>query len=442
MTRLFLRFYVGVLVILLAAWFVQSWLYGNRFNPQNAQVVRDAYFGGMRLARAKFLEDVATQGPSAALEEIRRQYDFPVRRHTIDKHWDFGELHLCRGIDHDLGAGTFVLSRLREGEEPVLAFGPLPEFIGPTNFEVGLGMGVVLLSSALAIALLLRPVVKQFQAVEKVAAQIAAGDLSARIEDRRGVASTGLIRSFNEMAARAEGMVRSQRELLQAVSHELRTPLARIQFATEMIRTGDADVREERLQSLEGAADDLDELVGELLTYVRMGAHPESSRENVDAGGVVRQIVENHALLFANIHFDLDEALRSSTVFASADPNGFQRAMKNLISNAARFSQRTVKVSTWQAGNRLIIDVDDDGPGIPGEDRDRVFEPFVRLGDSGTGVGLGLAIVKRILDQHGGTISAEDCPLGGCRMRTVWPLATPQAQDRADAAVATESVTV
>ena len=72
--------------------------------------------------------------------------------------------------------------------------------------------------------------------------------------------------------------------------------------------------------------------------------------------------------------------------------------------------------------SEVIIHVDDDGPGIPAADRERAFEPFVQLGDSGPGVGLGLAIVRRIVENNGGAISIETSPLGGgCRMRTIWP---------------------
>lgn len=422
MTRLFLRFYVGVLVILVAAWLGQSWLYGSRFEPINAQVIRDAYFGGMRIARQKYLLGQELGKEEELFQEIRAEYDFPVRRHTAAAGWDFGDLHLCRGIDHDLGDGTYIMSRIRAGEAPILLFGPLPEFAGPTNLEVVAGMGAVLLTTALAIALLLRPVMRQFQAVERAAARIASGELTTRIDTGRGVAGSKLVLAFNEMAARTEKMVQSQRELLQAVSHELRTPLSRIQFATEMIRTSGANVPEERLQSLESAADDLDVLVGELLTYVRMGANPEQGRDDVRISEVLEDVVRNNSPLFPDVHFGICDEQNAEDLVLSADPAGFRRAMHNLLSNAARFSKDHVRVNTQQINGSVIIDVDDDGPGIPEEDRVRVFHPFVRLSGSGTGVGLGLAIVSRIVSQHGGTISVDECPLGGCRIRTIWPV--------------------
>ena len=118
---------------------------------------------------------------------------------------------------------------------------------------------------------------KQFQTVEAAAQTIASGDLSTRIEPKRGFASSKLVQAFNNMAGRTESMVQSQNELLQAVSHELRTPLSRIHFATDLIRTANKDQREEKLLALESAADDLDKIVGELMTYVRAEDAPKDA---------------------------------------------------------------------------------------------------------------------------------------------------------------------
>jgi signal transduction histidine kinase len=94
------------------------------------------------------------------------------------------------------------------------------------------------------------------------------------------------------------------------------------------------------------------------------------------------------------------------------------------LSNAGRFAKSRVSISAAAVANgATIIDIDDDGEGIPEADRERVFEPFVRLQDSApaSGVGLGLALVKRIVAQHGGSVQALTSPLGGCRIRTTWP---------------------
>ena len=110
----------------------------------------------------------------------------------------------------------------------------------------------------------------------------------------------------------------------------------------------------------------------------------------------------------------------------SADPSGFQRAIGNLVSNAARFAKSHVTISAEvDSDDNIRLDIDDDGCGIPVAERSRVLEPFVRLEHSdssnGRGVGLGLALVDRIVSQHGGQLLVLETPSGGCRIRTTWP---------------------
>jgi two-component system, OmpR family, sensor kinase len=101
--------------------------------------------------------------------------------------------------------------------------------------------------------------------------------------------------------------------------------------------------------------------------------------------------------------------------------------IKNLLYNAARYAKGDIRVmfTVQNAVNRLTVD--DDGPGIPDKDRQRVFESFVQLGHGGgkkAGFGLGLAIVKRAIEWHGGEVAASESPLGGARICATWPAST------------------
>jgi two-component system osmolarity sensor histidine kinase EnvZ len=135
-------------------------------------------------------------------------------------------------------------------------------------------------------------------------------------------------------------------------------------------------------------------------------------------------------------------------VFAGSDPSikvladrrSFQRVLANLTSNAARYAVSTVRIyvaESWEfdtqaASHRFVyVDVEDDGPGIPGDLRSEVMKPFVRIdpeaqnqqqASSHSGLGLGLAIVQRILQQHGGSVEIDRGALGGCLVRTRWPI--------------------
>ena len=416
MTRLFLRFYIGVLVILVAAWLIQVFVNNpERFAKQNAQVVRDALFGGIRLA-VKKVEAAPIADRQRILKEIDSDFDYPVRLFPDAWQGETDEsIYLVEGR---------IIARI-EGRH-ALVFGPLPRLASAGQREQLTGWGVVLILAALAIALLLRPVVRQFQQIETAATKIAAGDLATRIDVRHNRAATGLTSAFNNMAARTEAIVNSQRELLQSVSHELRTPLARIHFAVDLIRSGDQQQREERMDSLESAADDLDSLVGELLTYARIESQPHLESTEFSVCESLELLFQKQQTLFPNIVFATTDDFNQSRAAIAADRQRFERALSNLLSNAARHATERVIVSGSLQDDLVIINVEDDGPGIDSADRSRVLEPFVRLDTTDDGVGLGLPIVRRIVEKHGGTVSIHESSLNGCRVRTTWTKANPE----------------
>ena len=225
------------------------------------------------------------------------------------------------------------------------------------------------------------------------------------------------------MANRTETMVRAQRELLQAVSHELRTPLSRVQFGIDLVRDeSDEAQREVRLDALERAANELDDLVAELLSYVRLETdEPRLEPSDIALFPVLEDLVERYALLFPSISFEIDEPMRDNSLTARADTSSLERAVGNLLANAGRFAQSRVLISARNTLQQTTINVDDDGPGIEAEHRDLVFDPFVRFDRQSHGTGLGLALVRRIVTNHGGSVAAMESPLGGCRICLVWP---------------------
>ena len=326
----------------------------------------------------------------------------------------------------------FAATPLSDGSE-IVRFGPFPSFQKIEQKAATTTLALVLLPAAIAIALLLRPVARQLRLVENAAKAIAGGDLSARVDERRVHSAKPLAQSFNHMASRTETLVRTQRELLQAVSHELRTPLSRMRFAIDLIETAKDDAeRKQRLDSLDAATEELDDLVGELLRYVRIEtAEPRLNLEQVALRNVLEGLMPKYAALHPSVEFAMSEQVDEDSINVDADRLGLQRVLGNLLSNAGRFANRQVRISSrWKDGS-TTIDVDDDGSGIPLQDRERVFEPFVRLNDgangSSHGVGLGLALVKRIVTQHGGSVEVMNSPLGGCRIRTNWPSAPNQS---------------
>lgn len=314
----------------------------------------------------------------------------------------------------------------------LLTVGPFPKFSREERPAATTTLALVLLPAALAILMLLRPVAKQLRLVESAAQSIAKGNLQSRVDERRIGSARNLARAFNLMADRTETVVRTQRELLQAVSHELKTPLARIRFAMDLAATAqDETQRSNRLKAIDNAVEDLDSLVKELIDYVRMeDTSVAVRRESVAIREVLDALLDRYRAIHLDKTFLWEPDSLGETLHVLADRSALHRALGNLIGNAARFAKQKVAVSVSLQENWVLIDIDDDGPGIPEPERVRVLEPFVRLENqpdpgrnlSGAGVGLGLAIVRRTMEQHAAPWEIVDSPLGGCRVRTSWPV--------------------
>ena len=451
MTRLFLRFYIGVVLILIAASMIQGYVSLHSSGTKNIGVVEDALAGGARLARDRLM-NLSPIRAAIAFQELQREFEYPIQPFTLDAEWLppesrqrllngevvlLGEYLCIALVDPPVSDPSLADERVepsdldsRESDPPPsineiygLIFGPLPQFVGPSQSAITLGYAVVFFLTAIAIAVLLRPVASQFRAVERTATAIADGDLSARI-DRGGKSNDlALVHAFNKMADRTQALLRSQRELLQAVSHELRTPLARIRFAADLVDSASSDEeRRSRLDAIDAATEKLDQLVRELLTYVRLESNAlDVKTELVDVQSLINLAIETYASLNSSIHFT--NPIGSVELQIQAHRESIARAIENLVSNAGRHAKSTVQVTAHIEASDIVIHVDDDGDGIPEADRQKVLEPFVRLNNTEQlGSGLGLALVSRIVEQHQGGLTVSDSPLGGARLTLKLPI--------------------
>jgi two-component system sensor histidine kinase RstB len=401
------------------------------FPQYDLREIEEAIGGWMRLTAEK-LDAVAIDDRQAVLEELNGRFNFPVDVARREELPDGPRGRIARGEDvvfYAPGAGLddewFAAAPL-SGEAEFVRFGPFPSFERVEQKAATATLALVLLPAALVIALLLRPVAGQLRHVERAAREIASGHLGARVDEQRVQSAKPLAQSFNNMATRTEALIRTQRELLQAVSHELRTPLSRMRFSIELIGAAKGDdQRKRRLEELDAATEELDELVGELLTYVRMETlEPQLNIERISLQDMFDVLIPKYAVLYPSVHFEVSEAIRRDENGILAERTGFQRAIGNLLSNAGRHAKSQVTVAIASGNAFVTVDVDDDGQGIQECDRARAFEPFQRLDDgtNGRGAGLGLALVKRIVTQHGGSVEILTNPLGGCRIRTTWPM--------------------
>ncbi|MGL5816107.1 MAG: ATP-binding protein [Phycicoccus sp.] len=216
--------------------------------------------------------------------------------------------------------------------------------------------------------------------------------------------------------------------LLSAVSHDLRTPLAGIKAAVGSLRSTEVEFSPEDEAELEAAieesADRLDALIGNLLDMSRLQAGAlVASPRTVDLGEVVPSVVRSLAEP-DRVEWHLDPVAR----VVLADPGLLDRVLGNLVENALRHQPAPgrVRVTTSGIGGRTEVRVVDTGAGVPDAERDRIFLPFQRHGDTapaGDGVGLGLAVARGLAEAMGGRVSAEDTPGGGLTMVVELPSA-------------------
>ena len=178
---------------------------------------------------------------------------------------------------------------------------------------------------------------------------------------------------------------------------------------------------------MEEDLDELDELIESSLTYSRFEREqPELHLTSVDFASWLSDEVESLRILSRELEISIDTSSLPEGQKVELDLKSMPYAVTNLLRNALKYGRKKIVVSTEVVGKNVRVHVDDDGIGIPADERQRVFTAFTRLDrsrDRATGGhGLGLAIVRLVLEQHGGSAFADESPLGGARFTLSWPL--------------------
>ena len=260
--------------------------------------------------------------------------------------------------------------------------------------------------------------------LSRVTDQVGQGQLSARATLAPSPSIYPLAERINAMAERIDNLLSAQTSLLHSVSHELRTPIARLEFALELLRAKAQDpALESRIVAMEGDVAELNALVTELLGMIRLDSAQALTRAPFDLGEAIGACV--HSLPDQRATVELVLAPDLSVI--DADQRLLMRALSNLLRNAHKYADGQIRVSarrlasaTAQAADTIEITVDDNGPGIPPEERRKVWEPFYRMDRSrdraSGGFGLGLSIARKAVALHGGAISIGASTLGGASM--------------------------
>jgi signal transduction histidine kinase len=413
MQRLYLQFYATILLVL--AVFVGAalltWRFVEEQTPQYLDVA--AELTGALLPEA----DAPQADDQKALEALHRKLRFDLALYHSDGALiamagrpppRFDPRRARVGWRRGPNGPTFTL-QLPDGRW--LVAHQVRERPSPTLWIAGF-----LLLLAAAIALGAWPVVRRLgrrlERLKTGVEQLGGGNLGARVQVEGRDELAALAASFNRSAQRIEELVAAHRLLLANCSHELRTPLARISVAAALLGdSADAKTRDELKRDIA----ELDQLIEEILL---------SSRLEVVKGLEHNEPVDLLALAAEEAaHYDTEAGGQPVTV--NGDRLLLRRLIRNLLENARRYAgDGPIDVSVAKDGERAVLEVRDHGPGVPEDERERIFEPFYRLiatRESGHGSGLGLALVREIARRHGGEAVCLAADGGGSRFRIDLP---------------------
>ena len=288
--------------------------------------------------------------------------------------------------------------------DPVAAEFSLASFVA----WVVLSLALAALLSAVAARRLIKPLSELSAAVDHLGAS---GD-DPPIPPHGPREVEGAIRAFNRMRERLRRFNDDRTRMMAAMSHDLRTPLTRLRMRIEM-----ADGLDDQQKMLD-ELDMMNGMVESVLSFARDDAKQEP-RSLVDLSALVEGICEDAADTGDSVTF-----VGPRDVTISCRPSAIRRAVSNLVDNAVKYG-KSAAVSLTPESERVVIVVDDEGPGIPRNERERVFEPFYKIGSSRDpetgGVGLGLSVTRSIIWEHGGDIVLANRKVGGLTVRIELP---------------------
>ncbi len=443
MRGLYVRIASSVILAFCVAWLTVGLLasqFRSRFDPR-AQGPGNG--GGPIGWIATQLDGLSEDQWPARLEEAQREMAIPlsiVEASALPED-AASQLTVPRPIlVDDRRGGRSMYVPIRGGAYYMVAAPPAPPPPWPLIAGAAVFVCVVTLIASAAVGI---PLVRRLQTLRHAIVELGNGNWAVRVTPRQSGVLGELAESIARTASQLQRQFQEREALLQVASHEIGTPLSRMRFELAMLEERLVNERDlSRVRALVVDLDELDSLSTDLVGWMETDAGTRETRDSLALAPLLQVLVELE-------HHSAGECVRvdvrvASGVAACVDQRQFQRAIENLLRNAFRYAQSLVVVEAWVMGDKVEIEVRDDGPGIPPTQWTTVLEPFVRVDSAPTrahrGLGLGLPIVRRIVDAHGGSIAVTSADEGGTCVRTRWPRAPQVATAAGQAGVPSERV--
>jgi two-component system, OmpR family, sensor kinase len=420
MTRNFLKLYALVLLAIAGISWTQERLwfaYGNHDAYDKAQATT-------LILIQKQLASMPEAQRSEALSNLAASTSTDLELLNVsDIAGDATLTKLRNGEIVSMHAGRNEVWLLKQIDNSVIAFKQI-------ELEVQRGALEWLLASllyagiALVVMIWLWPLTRDLRALEQATASFGNRNWSYRANIKPRSQVFALAETFRKMATRIDGLIGSHKDMSNAVAHEIKTPLARMQFTLELAQNAaTVDAVLPHLQNIKSDIADLNALVRATLDYAILErADFALNIATHDFTKILPAIADYvRADTRTELNFNCDVEMNATLV--ECDIHLMESAIKNLLYNASRYAKQTIALRFAIDKETYRLTIEDDGPGIPESERERVFSSFVQLekGANHKGFGLGLAIVKRIVEWHGGHVAISQSSLGGACFTLTWP---------------------
>ncbi|MFO3892382.1 two-component system sensor histidine kinase RstB [Enterobacter hormaechei] len=422
MKKLFVQFYLLLFVCFLVMTMLVGLVYKFTAERAGRQSLDDLMKSSLYLMRSE-LREIPPHDWARTLKELDLNLSFDLRIEPM-KDFDLAPPAMQRLRDGDIVAldekYTFIQRIPRS--HYVLAVGPVPYLYYLHQMrllDIAL-LGFIAISLAFPVFIWMRPHWQDMLKLESAAQRFGEGHLTERIHFDSGSSFDRLGIAFNQMADNINALIASKKQLIDGIAHELRTPLVRLRYRLEMSE----NLTGAESQALNRDIGQLEALIEELLTYARLD-RPQTELHLSTPDLPVWLQTHINDVQSVNPQRKLLTAITPGA-YGALDMRLMERVLDNLMNNAMRYSETTLRIGLDLQGSQAILCVEDDGPGIEPAEREKVFEPFVRLDPSRDratgGCGLGLAIVRSIAQAMGGSVRCEASELGGARFVFSWPI--------------------
>ncbi|QGU36871.1 two-component system sensor histidine kinase RstB [Enterobacter hormaechei] len=422
MKKLFVQFYLLLFVCFLVMTMLVGLVYKFTAERAGRQSLDDLMKSSLYLMRSE-LREIPPHDWARTLKELDLNLSFDLRIEPL-KNFDLAPPAMQRLRDGDIVAldekYTFIQRIPRS--HYVLAVGPVPYlyYLHQMRLLDLALLGFIAISLAFPVFIWMRPHWQDMLKLESAAQRFGEGHLTERIHFDSGSSFDRLGIAFNQMADNINALIASKKQLIDGIAHELRTPLVRLRYRLEMSE----NLTAAESQALNRDIGQLEALIEELLTYARLD-RPQTELHLSTPDLPVWLQTHINDVQSVNPQRKLLTAITPGA-YGALDMRLMERVLDNLMNNAMRYSETTLRIGLDLQGSQVILCVEDDGPGIEPAEREKVFEPFVRLDPSRDratgGCGLGLAIVRSIAQAMGGSVRCEASELGGARFVFSWPI--------------------